>query len=62
MPRFRLIDTAGSELGIVDDERTTIGEGDEVRTPGGSTAAVLEVYDDEFGTEGDVAATLVVEE
>jgi hypothetical protein len=33
-----------------------------VRTPEGSTATVLEVYDDEFGREGDVVATLVVED
>ena len=47
---------------MVDDERSQIEEGDDVRTPHGATATVLEVYDDEFGTEGDVVATLVVDD
>ncbi len=59
--RYRLIDTAGSEIGIVDDERGELTEGDEIGLPDGSTAEILEVYDDEDGTEGDVEATLVVE-
>jgi hypothetical protein len=59
--RYRLIDTAGSELGIVDDDRTEIGEDETVRMPDGQIATVLEVYDDEDGREGGVGATLVLD-
>lgn len=59
--RYRLIDTAGSELGVVDDERPAIEEDESVQTPDGDTVIVLEVYDDEHGTEGGVVATLVVD-
>ena len=59
---YRLIDTAGSELGIVSDERPVISEGDSVPLPGdGRDVEVLEVYDGEDGREGGVAATLVVD-
>ena len=60
--RFRLIDTAGSEVAIVVRPSPAIGEGDLVLLPGGGTAAVLEVYDDEDGRDGDVQATLVIED
>ncbi len=60
--RYRLIDTAGSELAIVNDDRPEISEGDTVQAPDGSTGAVVEVYDDEAGREGDVVATLVIDE
>lgn len=60
--RYRLVDTAGSELGIVSDARAAIGEDDEVLLPDGTTGLVLEVYDDEHGREGSVVATLVVDE
>jgi hypothetical protein len=60
---YRLIDTAGSELGIVRDEREAIEEGEAVTLPDGkAVATVVEVYDDEFGREGGVQATLVVED
>lgn len=62
MARFRLIDMAGGEIGIVADERETIGEGDPVALPDGTEVEVIEVYDDEDGREGDVAATLVVDD
>ena len=62
MSRFRVIDTAGSELGIVEDDRSEIVEGNIVQTPDGDTATVLDVYDDEFGREDDVVATLIVDE
>jgi hypothetical protein len=62
MARFRLIDMAAGEIGIVTDERETIGEGDTVALPDGSEVEVVEVYDDEDGREGDVAATLVVDD
>jgi hypothetical protein len=32
-----------------------------VQTPDGTLRAVLEVYDDDEGRDGDVAATLVVD-
>ena len=60
--RFRLIDTAGSELGIVSEAVPSVGIGDTVRLPDGSEVEVVEVYDDEAGREGDVQATLVVDD
>jgi hypothetical protein len=61
MPRYRIIDTAGSELGIIEDPRESISEGEDVALPEGGTAEVLEVYDDEHGREGGVNATLVAD-
>ena len=60
--RYRLIDTAGGEIGILDDKRELIVEGDLVLLPDGISGTVVDVYDDEDGKEGDVQATLVVEE
>jgi hypothetical protein len=60
--RYRLIDTAGGEIGIVDDDRAQIGEDDMVALPDGTVATVIEIYDDEHGQEGGVVATLVVDE
>jgi hypothetical protein len=59
---YRLIDTAGSEIEIVSEERSSIGEGDSVTLPNGTDADVVEVYDDEHGSEGGVIATLVVDD
>jgi hypothetical protein len=59
--RFRLIDTAGSELGIVTHPAPTIELGQTVNLPEGGTGTVVDVYDDEYGREGDVEATLAVE-
>jgi hypothetical protein len=56
-----LIDTSGGEIGMIDWERP-VAMGDTVRLPDGSNGEVLEVYDDENGREGGVAATLVVDE
>ena len=58
--RFRLIDTAGSEVAIVVRPSATVAEGDLVLLPGGGTASVVEVYDE--GRDGDVQATLVIED
>lgn len=60
--RYRLIDTAGGEIGIVNDSRPTIQLGERVQLPDGSAGTVVDVYDDEDGQEGDVQATLAVEE
>ena len=60
--RYRLIDMAGGEIGIVDDDRQSIGDGELVAMPDGVQVQVVEVYDDEHGREGDVAATLVVDD
>ena len=60
-PQFRLIDTAGSELGIVEQDAASVVEGDEVRLPDGRAVEVVEVYDDEHGRDGGVQATLVVD-
>jgi hypothetical protein len=61
--RYRLIDTAGSELGIVTYAVANIREGETVYVEGGRAVQVLEVYDDEeHGQEGGVEATLVVDD
>ena len=61
--RYRLIDTAGGEIGISSFDRAGIAEGDTVKLPDGTDAVVVEVYDDEeHGREGGVEATLVVDE
>ena len=60
--RYRLIDTAGGEIGIIDDARPVIELGQSVQLPDGSTGTVVDIYDDEYGKEGDVQATLAVEE
>jgi hypothetical protein len=60
--RFRLIDTAGSELAIVSYAVPNVREGDTIHLPGSRAVTVLEVYDDEHGQEGDVQATLVVDD
>ncbi len=59
--RFRLIDTAGSELAIVSFAVPNVSEGETVHLPDGRAVVVLEVYDDEHGQEGGVRATLVVD-
>jgi hypothetical protein len=60
--RYRIIDSAGSELGIVDDPRETIDLGESVALPEGGEAEVIDVYDDEeHGREGGVNATLAVD-
>ncbi len=60
--RVRLIDTAGSVIGIVGWLSETITEGEMVRLPDGRAVEVLEMYDDEFGREGGVQATVVVDD
>jgi hypothetical protein len=61
--RFRLIDAAGSELGIVTYAVPNVREGDTVHLMDGRGVRVLEVYDDEeHGQEGGVVATLVVDD
>jgi len=63
MARFRLIDMAGGEIGIVTDQRDAIIDGEMVALPDGRSVEVVEVYDDdEHGREGGVAATLVVDD
>jgi hypothetical protein len=59
--RFRLIDTAGGEIGIVALDTPAVNEDDTVPLPDGSAATVLEVYDDDDGREGGVLATIVVD-
>jgi hypothetical protein len=62
MPSYRLIDMAGGEIGIVEDDRGRIELGERVTLPDGETAPVVDVYDDDFGQEGGVAATLAVDD
>jgi len=58
--RFRLIDTAGSELGIVTHAAPDLTKGASMHLADGRRVTVLEVYGDEYGQEGNVRATLVV--
>ena len=61
--RYRVIDTSGSEIAIVADDRLQIAHDETVMLPDGRTAAVLEVNDDEVdGGDGGVVATLVVDD
>jgi hypothetical protein len=62
MPSYRLIDMAGGEIGNVGDVRESIDVDDTVALPDGRVVPVIDVYDDEFGQEGGVAATLVVDD
>lgn len=60
--RYRLIDTAGGEIGIVTYTTPRVAIGDTVYLPDGKPAEVVEVYDEEeHGQEGGVQATLVVQ-
>ena len=58
---YRLIDSAGSELELIRDDRPVITEGDTVTLSDGTTVEVLDVYDDVYGKEGGVVATLAVD-
>jgi hypothetical protein len=60
--RYRLIDTAGGEIGIINDSRPLIPLGERVQLPDGSTGTVVEIDDDEDGREGNVKGTLAVDE
>ena len=57
---MRLIDTAGSVIGVVGWASERISDGEMVRLPGGRAVEVLDVCDDEFGREGGVQATVGV--
>ena len=62
MPTYRIIDSAGSELGMLEDRREAIEVGETVTLADGQTVEVLDVYDDEeHGREGGVAATLALD-
>jgi hypothetical protein len=62
VPLYRIIDSAGSEVGIVEDPREAIELGESVALPDGGEAEVIDVYDDEeHGREGGVNATLAVD-
>jgi hypothetical protein len=63
MPSYRLLDMAGGEIGIITDQRDRIDLGEHVTLPDGRTAPVVDIYDDdEWGKEGGVEASLVVDE
>ena len=59
---MRLIEAAGSELGIVEWPAESVALGDSLKLPDGRLAPVVDVYDDEHGREGGVQATLVVDD
>jgi hypothetical protein len=54
--RYRLIDTAGGEIGIVTYNTPRMAIGDTVYLPDGKPAEVVEVYDDEQTTSTSRAA------
>ena len=62
MARYRLIDTASGEIGIVDLDPGEVEEDADVALPSGVVGTIVEIYDDEHGQEGGVAATLVVDD
>ena len=62
MPSYRVIDIAAGEIGIIEDDREQIELGERVLLPEGITAPVVDVYDDEFGQEDGVVATLAVDD
>ena len=59
--RLRLIDTAGSIIGIVNWDSETVIEGDRVR-PDGRAVEVIESMTTNFGQEGGVQAAVVVDD
>ena len=60
--RYRLIDAAGGEIGVVTYNTPRVARGETVFLMDGQPAEVVEVYDDEeHGQEGGVQATLVVD-
>jgi hypothetical protein len=61
MARYRLIDTAGSELDIVELGDQVPAEEAAIALPDGRLVDVVEIYDGEDGQDGGVAATLVVD-
>jgi hypothetical protein len=61
MARYRLIDTAGSELDIVELGDQVPAEEAAVVLPDGRLVDVIEIYDGEDGQDGGVVATLVVD-
>jgi hypothetical protein len=61
MARYRLIDTAGSEIGEAEIDQPA-EEGLTVHAAGLGEFLVVELYDGDDGAQGGVAATLVVEE
>ena len=63
MARYRLIDTAGSELGFADLDPDEVAEDAPVTLSDGTTPVVLEIYDADADPEEteDVAGTLVLD-
>jgi hypothetical protein len=47
---------------MVSWDSETVSEGDIVLLPDGRPVEVIEVYDDEYGQEGGVQATVVVDD
>jgi len=60
--RYRVIDTASGELGIVDLDPEQVEEDADLTLPSGVVGTIVEIYDDEHGQEGGVTATLVVDD
>jgi hypothetical protein len=63
MARYRLIDTAGSELGFADLDPSDVVEDEPVALPDGTAPRLLEVYDAaaDPGETEEIAGTLVLD-
>ena len=63
MARYRLIDTASSELGFAELDPADVAEDVPITLPDGSTPTVLEIYDADADPEEteDIAGTLVLD-
>jgi len=61
VPQYRLIDTAGSVIDILELDPTQVAEDATISLEDGREVPIVEIYDDEEGREGGVAATLVLE-
>jgi hypothetical protein len=61
--RYRLLDTASSDLGTAELDPDDVVEDAPVRLPDGTSAIVLEIYDDIEGNDDDpeVIAALVLD-
>jgi hypothetical protein len=61
--RYRLVDTAGSELGFADLDPDDVAEDEPVTLADGTAPTVLEIYDADADPEEteDVAGTLVLD-
>ena len=61
MARYRLIDTAGSELGFAELDPADVVEDEPVALPDGTAPVLLEIYDADPDETEEIAGTLVLD-